>query len=165
MIRGTAFVDRTPTESNQKLPTADKGTAMPDGTSPMATVRSYADAFNKGDVKAMAALFDASGSILDGLAPHVWQGPTACEDWYRQAMEAGEREGAEGYFITLGEPSHVNVTGDNAYVVAPATMTFRAQQVKQSGATYTVALRKLAPGWRIRAWAWAKGAHAGNATR
>jgi ketosteroid isomerase-like protein len=140
---------------------------MPDATSPMVTVRSYADAFNKGDVKAMAALFDASGSILDGLAPHVWQGPTACEDWYRQAMEAGEREGAEGYFITLGEPLHVDVTGDNAYVVAPATMTFRAhgRQVTQSSATYTVALRKLASGWRIRAWAWAKGAHAENARR
>jgi hypothetical protein len=33
---------------------------MPDAIGPMATVRRYADAFNKGDVKAMAALFDAS---------------------------------------------------------------------------------------------------------
>ena len=53
---------------------------MPDTAGPMETVRSYADAFNTGDVKAMAALFDASGSILDGMAPHVWQGPTACQD-------------------------------------------------------------------------------------
>ena len=47
---------------------------MPDAAGPMETVRSYADAFNKGDVKAMAALFDASGSILDGMAPHVLAG-------------------------------------------------------------------------------------------
>ena len=137
---------------------------MPDAAGPMETVRSYADAFNKGDVKAMAALFDGSGSILDGMAPHVWQGPTACQDWYREVLKEGEHAGAGGYFIALGEPSHVDVAGDSGYVVVPATMTFklRDRQITQSGATYTVALRKLPVGWRIRAWAWAKGAQAGH---
>ena len=43
-----------------------------------------------------------------------------------------------------------------------ATMTFKVQgqQVTQVGATFTVALRKLAEGWRIAAWAWAKGSRA-----
>ncbi len=38
-------------------------------------------------------------------------------------------------------------------------MTFKARgmQVTQSGALFTVALRKLPEGWRIAAWAWAKG--------
>jgi SnoaL-like domain len=140
---------------------------MPDGTGPIDTVRRYIDAFNEGDVKTMEALFDESGSILDGLAPHVWQGPTACQDWYREALEAGEREGAADYFIALGEPSHADVTGDSGYVVVPATMTFKAhgRQITQSGATYTVALCRLAAGWRIRAWAWAKGAQAAHAAR
>jgi hypothetical protein len=42
-------------------------------------------------------------------------------------------------------------------------MTFNLQgkQVTQTGAIFTVALRKLADGWRISAWAWAKGAQAG----
>ncbi|MEG9434967.1 nuclear transport factor 2 family protein [Edaphobacter sp. HDX4] len=57
-------------------------------------MRHYIEAYNRGDVKAMTALFAAHGSILDGLAPHVWNGPTACEDWYRDAMVAGEHEGA-----------------------------------------------------------------------
>jgi hypothetical protein len=113
----------------------------------------------------MTALFDPSGSILDGLPPHVWQGPTACQDWDRQAMEAGEREGAAGYFFSLGEPRHVGIASDYAYV-APATMAFtvHGQAVTQSSAAYTVGLRKLATGWRIRAWAW-EGAQAGNAVR
>jgi hypothetical protein len=29
--------------------------------------------------------------------------------------------------------------------------------VTQTGAIFTVALRQLAQGWRIAAWAWAKG--------
>ena len=74
-------------------------------------------------------------------------------------MEAGEREGATDYFIALGEPWHVDVTGDARYVVVPATMTFKVhgKQTTQSGAIYTVALRRLAEGWRMRGWAWAKG--------
>jgi ketosteroid isomerase-like protein len=60
----------------------------------------------------------------------------------------------------LGEPRHVDVIGDYAYVVARATMTFdlRGQHVTQSGSVYTVALRKVGKDWRLTAWAWAKGA-------
>ena len=71
----------------------------------------------------------------------------------------GKQHGASDYFVTLGEPLHNNITRDSAYVVVPATMTFkvRGQQVTQTGATFTVALRKLAGAWRIAAWAWSKG--------
>jgi hypothetical protein len=71
----------------------------------------------------------------------------------------GEQHGASDYFVTLGEPLHNNITSHNAYVVVPATMTFkvRGPQVTQTGAIFTVALRKLAEGWRRAAWAWAKG--------
>ena len=132
---------------------------MDDTTDPMAAVQRYLEAFNRGDVKGMAVMCAAPMSILDGLAPHTWHGPTASEDWYRDVLAAGEREHAAGYRVALGEPWHVNVTGDAAYVVVPATMTFRVhgQQVTQSGSVFTVALRKLAAGWRIAAWAWAKG--------
>jgi hypothetical protein len=71
----------------------------------------------------------------------------------------GEREGATDYFVTLGTPLHANVTGDSAYLVIPATMTFKihGKQVTQSGATFTTALRKCEDGWHIAAWAWGKG--------
>ena len=116
-------------------------------------------AFNKGDMEGMAATCAVPASILDGMAPHVWQGPTACKDWYRDVLTTGEREGATGYFVTLEEPRHVDVSGDRGYVVVPAIMTFKVhgKQVTQSGSTFTVALQKLPAGSRITAWAWAKG--------
>ena len=128
-------------------------------TDPLAAVHQYINAFNKGDGEAMAATFAVLGSILDGMAPHVWRGPTASQDWYRDVLIEGEQHGASDYFVTLGEPLHNNITGDSAYVVVPATMTFkvRGQQVTQTGAIFTVALRRLDVGWRIAAWAWAKG--------
>ena len=126
---------------------------------PITAVRKYADAFNQGDAAGMATMFAVPGSILDGMAPHVWQGPTATQDWYRDVLVEGKQHGASDYFITLAEPLHNNVAGDSAYVVVPATMTFklRGERVTQSGAVFTVALRKLPEGWRIAAWAWAKG--------
>ena len=131
-------------------------------TDPLAAVQQYINAFNKGDKRAMAATFAVPGSILDGMAPHLWVGPTASQDWYRDVLIEGEQHGAADYFVTLGEPMHNTVTGDRAYVVVPATMTFKVQgqQITQTGAVFTVALRKLAEGWRIAAWAWAKGTRA-----
>ena len=132
---------------------------MPSPADPVAAVQQYIDGLNKGDVTAMAAMCADPMSILDGMAPHVWHGSTACQDWYQDVLAEGEHAGAKGYEVTLGKPLHVNVTGDAAYVVVPATMRFNVQgkQVTQSGAVFTVALRKLPAGWRIASWAWAKG--------
>ena len=126
---------------------------------PLAAVHQYINAFNKGDGQAMAATFANPGAILDGMAPHVWLGPAAPQDWYRDVLIEGEQHGASDYFVTLGEPLHNNITGDGAYVVVPATMTFkvRGQQITQSGAIFTIALCRFSVGWRIAAWAWAKG--------
>jgi hypothetical protein len=74
-------------------------------------------------------------------------GPAASQDWYRDVLITGEGEGASDYFITPGEPWHVIVTGDHAYVAVPTTMSFtvHGKRVKQS----------LAAGWHLAAWAWA----------
>ena len=126
---------------------------------PMAAVNKYIAAFNKGDAKGMAAVCANPTSILDGMHPHVWSGPTACEDWYRDVLIEGEQHGAAGYAVTLGKPRHLDVKGEAAYVVLPTTMTFKlkGKQVTQTGATWTVALEKVDGQWRISAWAWAKG--------
>lgn len=126
---------------------------------PMNVVKEYVSAFNRGDIKTMAGRFTVPAFILDGLAPHVWHGATAGIDWYRDVLAAAEHEGARDYFVSLGTPLHASITGDSAYIVIPANMTFklRGRQIAQSGAILTVALRKLADSWRIAAWAWSKG--------
>jgi ketosteroid isomerase-like protein len=137
---------------------------MQSTTEPMAAVRQYAAPFNNADAKEMAAACADPMQILDGMAPHIWQGPTAAEDWWRDVLVEGEHVGASGYAITLDEPRHVDVTGDAAYVVVPVTMTFRVRgnQITQTGAIWTVALRKVSADWRLAAWAWAKGTEKGT---
>ncbi len=96
------------------------------------------------------------------MAPHVWQGPTASQDWYRDVLADSQKHGVSEIFVKLGQPLHNDITGDSAYVVVPAAMTFKVQgqSIVQSGATFTVALRKVAGKWRIASWAWAKGIRA-----
>lgn len=126
---------------------------------PLDAVTRYIEGFNAGDVDAMAAVFDVDGCILDGMPPHVWRGATTARDWYRDVLLEAEHHGASGYHVTLAEPLHANTSGDFAYVAVPATMTFdlNGQQVTQSGAVITMALRHRPEGWRITAWAWTKG--------
>jgi hypothetical protein len=54
---------------------------MAGSADPVSAVQQYIGAFNKGDVKEMAAVCADPMSILDGMAPHVWHGPTATQDW------------------------------------------------------------------------------------
>ena len=79
---------------------------------PFAALQQYIDAFNLGDNRTMAATFDVTGQILDGLPPHAWQGSTATLDWYKDVMMESELLGATDYFVTLGNPLHNNVTND-----------------------------------------------------
>ena len=132
---------------------------MSSSNDPMETVLHYIDGFNRGDAQAMAAACADPMQILDGMSPHVWQGPTAAEDWWRDALAEGEHLGVSDYNIVLGEPRHVDVTGDYAYVVAPVTFSYKVKgsQVTQTDAFFTVALRKVGDDWRLAAWSWAKG--------
>ena len=62
---------------------------------PIDAIHTYLDAFNAGDADGMSAVFSANGSILDGMAPHQWLGPTAAADWYRDVLAEGEQRFAD----------------------------------------------------------------------
>lgn len=125
----------------------------------MATVLAFIDAFNNGDTQAMSALCADPMQILDGMSPHVWQGPTAVGDWYADAMAEAEHLGVTDHHIGLGEPRHVDVTGEYSYVVVPATFGYNRHGTSetQTDALFTVALRQVDGNWRLSAWAWSKG--------
>ncbi|TFV56825.1 DUF4440 domain-containing protein [Mycobacterium sp. PS03-16] len=125
----------------------------------VAVVHRYVKAFNAGDVDAMSACFTDDGCILDGMAPHLWRGATAPQDWYEGVLAEGRHQEAGGWRVTLSDAVHHDVSGDAAYVVMPATMTFdhRGRNVTQTGSFFTAALAHSDGVWRIRAWSWTKG--------
>ncbi|HEX3670150.1 MAG TPA: nuclear transport factor 2 family protein [Candidatus Cybelea sp.] len=124
----------------------------------IATVHQFVDGFNRGDTKAELATCDAQASIIDDFPPHEWQGPTACADWAAAYAADAQKEGATDGIVTLGKPWYLSVSGNRAYVVLPATFSWKdhGKPVTEGNSVFTVALRKSSMGWRITGWAWSK---------
>jgi hypothetical protein len=128
--------------------------AAPGG--PMTPVRQFVDGFNSGNATMMEAACASATGIIDDFPPHAWM---SCSEWYDAYVVFSKRDGDTGGAVTLGAPTHVDVTGNVAYVVVPTTYTFkhRGKPVTQIGSTWTLVVKKTPAGWRITAWAWSDG--------
>ena len=130
-----------------------------DATDIVAAVHQFIDGMNKGATKSALATCAAPSSIVDEFPPYAWQGATACADWANDFEAFNKKSGITDPIATLGKPKHVDITGDRAYVVVPATYTYKqnGKKVTESGAHLTAALQKGAAGWIITGWAWTRG--------
>jgi hypothetical protein len=123
----------------------------------MAAVDQFIDGFNRGDVKAEIAACAPQSSIIDDFPPHEWQGQNACGNWAAAYDAMAKSEGITNAGVTMNRPWQVSVTNDRAYVVVPVAFSYtkRGKRIVEGGAVFTVALQRLAAGWRITGWAWA----------
>jgi len=129
-----------------------------DKTDVMVPVHQFIDGFNKGDVKSALSACADQASIIDEFAPYEWHGAGACASWANDFGADAKKNGITDGSVTLGTARHIDVTGDRAYVVVPATYAYKmnGKPAKEAGARLTVALQKGAAGWRITAWSWSK---------
>jgi len=130
-----------------------------DQTDVTATVNRFIDSMNKGDVKAAVTTCATPSAIIDEFPPYGWQGATACADWATDFDTFNKKNGITDAVATLGKPRHLDITGDRAYAVIPATYTYKqkGKKVVESGSTLTAALRKIERwGWVFTGWAWSK---------
>jgi hypothetical protein len=127
-------------------PVAASKAAASDKTDVMVPVHQFVDGFNKGDAQTALAACASPASIIDEFPPHEWHGATACADWANDFAADNKKNGITDAIVTLGKPRHVDLTGDRAYVVVPATYTY-----KQHGKRRTESGSILTTGW-----AWTK---------
>jgi ketosteroid isomerase-like protein len=128
-----------------------------DKTDVMRPVFQFVDAFNRDDLKSALGDCPAQSAIIDEFPPYLWQGATACADWSNDFNAYRQRNHITNPKITLGLVSYVDITGDRAYVVIPAHLTFKqnGKRVTERNPTLTLTLQKIADSWRIAGWAWA----------
>jgi hypothetical protein len=124
----------------------------------MVPVHQFVDGFNKGDTKTALAACAEQTSIIDEFPPHEWHGAGACAQWANDYDAFGKKEGITDGAVILATPTHIDVTGDRAYVVIPSNFKFKqkGKPVEEAGSIFTFALQKGATGWRITGWSWAK---------
>lgn len=114
-------------------------------------------AFNQGNIKAWVAACDSPALIIDDFPPHSWQAPAACADWASAYTAFSMKNKINDGIVTLGTPWQLAVAGNRAYVVYPATFTYKrhGKRVKETGSVFTLVLHKTSSGWLISAWSWA----------
>jgi len=132
--------------------------AASDQTDVITVVQRFIDALNKGDVKTACSTCATPSSIVDEFPPYGWQGATACADWASDFDGFNKKTGVTDPAVTLGKPRHVDVTGDRAYAVVPASYSYKekGKKLTESGSLFTAALQKSSAGWVITGWAWSK---------
>jgi hypothetical protein len=130
--------------------------AASDANEVMTVVKEYLADMNQGASDKFVRLCSPQTIILDDFPPHTWQGPTACMDWLNAFVAFDTQAGITPRAVTIGKPWRVSVTGDNAYVVVPATYKYVEGEklITEGNSVWTLALRKGPDGWRITGWAW-----------
>jgi ketosteroid isomerase-like protein len=121
-------------------------------------VNQFVDCFNEGVMKMLTSACADEVSIIDEFPPYEWNGPGACAKWSSDYEADAKKNGITDGHVTLTTPSHIDVVGDRAYVVASADYAYKekGKALKEVGSIFTIALRKDANGWRIIGWAWSK---------
>jgi ketosteroid isomerase-like protein len=121
-----------------------------------AAATTFVEGFNKGDTKALSKSCATETSIIDEFPPHEWHGTGACVAWARDYNANAKKEGITDGVVVLNKPTHVDVTGDRAYVVIPSDYTWKqkGKAMKETGSTFTFAMRKVGPSWKIIGWSW-----------
>jgi ketosteroid isomerase-like protein len=119
-------------------------------------IHQFVDGFNSGDVKsAYAAYAPGTITIIDEFAPHRWIGPAAAHTWAADYDKHAKATGVTDGIVKLGEVSRSVVDGDTAYVILPATYTYKekGQPMVEEG-QFAFVLRGDAGGWKISGWSW-----------
>ena len=124
----------------------------------VSTIHQFADNLDPKTIDKALAACDSPASIIDEFPPHTWSGPSACADWAKAFGDYNQKNGITDADAKIGAPWSVDVDGDRAYAVCPATYTYKqhGKPMKESHAVFTAAFRKTDAGWRMSGWSWAK---------
>lgn len=123
---------------------------------PMAPISQFIDGFNTGNTaSAYAAFAPGPVSVIDEFAPHVWIGTDAMQRWSADYGTNATAEGVTDGSVKLGAPSRQVVENATAYVIVPATYTYKSHGTPTSEeAPMAFSLVRAEGGWKIRAWSW-----------
>jgi ketosteroid isomerase-like protein len=125
-----------------------------------ATIKQVIDTFNKGDMKALAAMMSPDGmAIIDEIPPHVWTGRNAFDTWNKALGAYEQANGITDDLITAGKPTRVVVADDRAYAVQAVTYSFKQKGVAmQETSRMVYSLQNGKTGWLVTGFAWDGGA-------
>jgi uncharacterized protein (TIGR02246 family) len=122
-----------------------------------ARAQQLVDAWNKNDSAAVAGMVTESIEVIDIFPPYHWSGPHALHDWNEGFAADAKANAVTEPSVELLKPTHVDVSGDHAYLVIPAIYHWKKGTEKmQEKGIITSALHKVDQKWRVAAFAWTR---------
>jgi len=124
----------------------------------MAVIKEFETDFNSGNSNWVQLCADQT-SIIDEFPPYAWSGSGACGQWGKDYDADAKKNSVTDPSVWFGAAKHLDISGERAYVVLPASYSYKqnGKPVKEAGATLIVALQKSGNNWRITAWTWSRG--------
>ena len=118
-------------------------------------IAQFSAALHAGDSKTAKTFLTGHTVILDDIAPYYWAGANAFESWQADLAKNSAARGMTGEDAKLGAPTRVEVSGDHAYAILPAThiFTMKGRKMREK-AQLTFILVKDAAAWKITSWTW-----------
>ena len=122
----------------------------------MQVVHKWVDSFNKRDTQMALATCADETSIIDDIPPYEWHGTGACSKWISDWEVNAKKNEISDAIVILGKLRYFEITGDRAYVVVPADLTYKVKgkRDKAPGGRVTLILQRGGAGWRIIGWSW-----------
>ena len=123
----------------------------------IAPIQKFMESFNAGDMAAAAATHSATEdlAIIDEVPPYLWRGAQAFQSWGADLEKHSKENGDTDQLVKIGSPTRVESSGDRAYVIVPATYSFKRKGAAMiETAQMTFALKKDTGGWLIHGWVW-----------
>jgi hypothetical protein len=120
------------------------------------TIRTMMDGFNKGDIAAVKGIHVTDPTIVDNVAPFVWSGAGSFDRWLGDLGKSEAAAGKTDGNVWFGDSVDEQISGDQAYVVAPCTYTYQqgGKTMRETGFIAFV-LVKTGTAWKVASWSWA----------
>jgi ketosteroid isomerase-like protein len=121
-----------------------------------APIHKMLDAFNSGDLKALAEVY-APGDhlIIDEVAPFHWTGANANEAWLADLDKHDKAAGITDAKVKYLATTRTEIDGDTAYAVVSVNYAFNQKgQAMAEEAQMTFALHQEGGAWKVVGWVW-----------
>lgn len=131
--------------------------AQPADPQLMAPIQKFMDSFNKGDVAGAAATHASTAdlTIVDEVPPFVWRGAQAFTAWSAALDADAKKNGITEPMVSIAPATRVETSGDVAYVIVPATYSFKkGGAAMREAAQMTFVMKKAGGAWLIHGWTW-----------
>jgi hypothetical protein len=118
-------------------------------------VTDFVGEVNSGKVETALARFSNNATIVEDIAPFMWQGPHAGSQWLTAMATNAKRLGVTSVAMELGEVQRIDVEERAAYAIFAGTVQLeQADRTLREPGLLTFALARDLDQWLITAMTW-----------